>query len=48
MDKLDHETKQELKKIYARVKALTLDAVNLFQAGGHKAGGGIEQVNIED
>jgi len=44
MDKLDRETEQELRKIYARVKALTLSAENLFEAGRHKPGGGIEQV----
>jgi len=36
MDKLDHETGQELKNLYERFKALTLSAVNLFQAGGNK------------
>jgi uncharacterized C2H2 Zn-finger protein len=37
MDKVDHETGQELKKLYERFKALTLNTVNMFQAGGNKS-----------
>jgi hypothetical protein len=37
MDKVDHETGQELKKLYERFNALTLRTVNMFQAGGKKS-----------
>lgn len=43
MDKVDYGTWQGIKNLYARVKALTLSAENLFEAGGSKRGG-IEKV----
>ena len=39
MDKFDHESGQELKSLYERFKALTLNPVNIFQAGGNNSSG---------
>ena len=41
VDKGAKETEQEIKKLYELAKALTLSAVDLFQAGGNQAGEGI-------
>ena len=43
VDKGVKETGQEINNLYERVKALTLSAVNVFQAGGNQAGEDIDK-----